>query len=44
MSLSVVVSSSLVTFVFGGPHELTSDLGRLVLAAESLALIHYVLN
>lgn len=44
MSLSVFVSSSLVTIVFGGPGELASDLGRLVLAAESLALVHYLLN
>lgn len=44
MSLSVFVSSSLVTFVFGGPRELVSDLGHLVLAAESLALVHYLLN
>jgi len=44
MSLSVFISSSLMTFVFGGPHELASDLGRLVLAAESLALVHYLLN
>src|SRR5207244_2332815 len=44
MSLSVFVSSSLVTFVFGGPHEMATDLGRLVLGAESLALVHYVLN
>lgn len=44
MSLSVFISSSLVTFVFGGPRELVSDLGHLVLAAESLALVHYLLN
>jgi diguanylate cyclase (GGDEF)-like protein/putative nucleotidyltransferase with HDIG domain len=44
MSLSVFVSSSLVTFVFGGPHEMASDLGRLVLGAESLALVHYLMN
>ena len=44
MSLSVFISSSLVTFVFGGPRELISDLGHLVLAAESLALVHYLLN
>ena len=44
MSLSVFISSSLMTFVFGGPRELVSDLGRLVLAAESLALVHYLLN
>ena len=44
MSLSVFASSSLVTLVFGEPNQLASDLGRLILAAESLALIHYVLN
>src|SRR5258706_8548767 len=44
MSLSVFISSSLVTFVFGGPRELVSDLGHLVLGAESLALVHYLLN
>jgi diguanylate cyclase (GGDEF)-like protein/putative nucleotidyltransferase with HDIG domain len=44
MSLSVVLSSSLVTFVYGGPNEIASDLSRLVLAAESLALVHYALN
>jgi diguanylate cyclase (GGDEF)-like protein/putative nucleotidyltransferase with HDIG domain len=44
MSLSVMVSSSIATTVFGGPQELTSDLSRLVLGAESLALIHYALN
>lgn len=44
MSLSVFVSASLVSLVFGKPNELTSDLSRLILAAESLALIHYVLN
>jgi diguanylate cyclase (GGDEF)-like protein/putative nucleotidyltransferase with HDIG domain len=44
MSLSVFISSSLVTFVFGGPRGLVSDLGHLVLGAESLALVHYLLN
>ncbi|HYV05471.1 MAG TPA: diguanylate cyclase [Blastocatellia bacterium] len=42
MSLSVYASSTLVTTVFGSPGEM--DLGRLILAAESLALVHYVLN
>jgi diguanylate cyclase (GGDEF)-like protein/putative nucleotidyltransferase with HDIG domain len=44
MSLSVFVASSLVTLVFGEPHQIASDLSRLILAAESLALIHYVFN
>lgn len=44
MSLSVFISSSLVTYVFGGPRALVSDLGHLVLGAESLALVHYLLN
>ncbi len=44
MSLSVFASGSLVTLAFGEPHLLASDFGRLVLAAQSLALIHYVLN
>jgi diguanylate cyclase (GGDEF)-like protein/putative nucleotidyltransferase with HDIG domain len=44
MSLSVFASSSMVTLVFGEPHQLSSDLSRLILAAESLALLHYVLN
>ncbi len=44
MSLSVFASSSLVTLVFGEPHQLASDMSRLILAAESLALIHYVLS
>src|SRR6185295_10457807 len=35
MSLSVYASSTLVTTVFGSPGEM--DLGRLILAAESLA-------
>jgi diguanylate cyclase (GGDEF)-like protein/putative nucleotidyltransferase with HDIG domain len=44
MSLSVFASSSLVTLVLGEPQQLASDLSRLILAGESLALIHYVLN
>ena len=44
MSLSVCASSSLVTLVFGEPHQLATDVTRLILAAQSLALIHYVLN
>ncbi|HWN98100.1 MAG TPA: diguanylate cyclase [Blastocatellia bacterium] len=42
MSLSVYASSTLVTQLFGSPGEM--DLGRLILAAETLALVHYVLN
>jgi diguanylate cyclase (GGDEF)-like protein/putative nucleotidyltransferase with HDIG domain len=42
MSLSVYASSTLITRVFGSPAEM--DLGRLILAAESLALVHYMLN
>lgn len=44
MSLSVFASSSVVVLVFGEPAELATDLSRLILATESLALIHYVLN
>jgi len=44
MSLSVYVSGSLVSLVFGDPLELKRDLGRLILSAETLALVHYVLN
>ena len=44
MSLTVFVSSSLVTLLFGEPHKLASDLSVLILAAESLALAQYVLS
>jgi diguanylate cyclase (GGDEF)-like protein/putative nucleotidyltransferase with HDIG domain len=44
MSLSVFASSSLVALVFGNPNEGVADLSRLVLAAETLALIHYMLG
>jgi diguanylate cyclase (GGDEF)-like protein/putative nucleotidyltransferase with HDIG domain len=44
MSLSVFASSSLVTLLFGEPQQLATDLTRLIMAAESLALIHYILN
>src|SRR5215510_2891135 len=44
MSLSVFVSSSIATYIFGGPNEIVSELGRLILAAECLALIHYLLS
>jgi diguanylate cyclase (GGDEF)-like protein/putative nucleotidyltransferase with HDIG domain len=44
MSLSIFISSSVITFVFGQPHELAVDSSRLILAAESLALVQYVLS
>ena len=44
MSLSVFLSGWVVTEAFGNPAALASDLSRLILAAESLALIHYALN
>src|SRR5215471_15823515 len=44
MSLSIFISSSVVTFVFGEPHDLAVDSSRLILAAESLALLQYVLS
>ncbi|MEK6411012.1 MAG: HD domain-containing phosphohydrolase [Acidobacteriota bacterium] len=44
MSLSVFASSSMVALVFGNPNEVASDVSRLILAAESLALVHYVLS
>ncbi|MFY9571879.1 MAG: HD domain-containing phosphohydrolase, partial [Blastocatellia bacterium] len=44
MSLSVFASSSLVTLAFGSPNYIASDMGRLILAAESLAFLHYVFN
>lgn len=44
MSLTVFASSSLVSLVFGEPHKLASDLSRLILAAESLALVQYVFS
>jgi putative nucleotidyltransferase with HDIG domain len=44
MSLSVFASGSLAALIFGSPDEVVSDLGRLVIAAISLALVHYVLN
>lgn len=44
MSLSVFASSSLIAAVFGNPTELAPDISRLILAAESLALVHYALN
>jgi len=44
MSLSVFASGSIVTLIFGNPNELASDLGPLILAAVSMAFVHYVLN
>jgi diguanylate cyclase (GGDEF)-like protein/putative nucleotidyltransferase with HDIG domain len=44
MSLSVFASGSLAALIFGSPEEVVSDLGRLVIAAISLALVHYLLN
>src|ERR1044071_6275534 len=44
MSLSVYASSSLVVLIFGEPHFFASDSSRLILAAETLALIHYIFN
>src|SRR6266571_9311262 len=44
MSLSVFVSSSVVIYIAGKPNELVSHFGRLILAAECLALIHYLLS
>jgi hypothetical protein len=44
MSLSIYISATAVTRLFGSPGEMGSDLGRLLLFAEVLALMHYVLN
>src|ERR1044071_8408088 len=44
MSLSVFISATVATKVFGNVRELEPDPARLILAAELLALIHYVLN
>jgi diguanylate cyclase (GGDEF)-like protein/putative nucleotidyltransferase with HDIG domain len=43
-SLSVFLAGSLVRYLFGDPMQLKNDLGTLILAAETLALAHYVLN
>ena len=43
MSLSVFAAGTVVNAFFGELNDQT-DLGRLILAAETLALIHYVLN
>ena len=44
MSLSVFLSSSLVTLLFGSADGMASDLSVLILAAESLALAQYLLT
>jgi diguanylate cyclase (GGDEF)-like protein/putative nucleotidyltransferase with HDIG domain len=44
MSLSVFISATAVTRLFGNPGEGGGDLGRLLLFAEVLALMHYTLN
>ncbi len=44
MSLSIFVSSAAVTFAFGAPRLLVSDVGRLVLAAGMLAVVHSLLH
>jgi diguanylate cyclase (GGDEF)-like protein/putative nucleotidyltransferase with HDIG domain len=44
MSLSVFASSWTVTYIFGAPGQLVSELSRLILAAECLALLHYLLS
>ncbi|MFP5264346.1 MAG: diguanylate cyclase [Blastocatellia bacterium] len=44
MSLSVFISATAVTGLFGNPGEGGRDLGRLLLFAEVLALMHYTLN
>jgi len=44
MSLSFYLSSSAVMFVFGNSREETGSLSTLILATETLALIHYLFN
>ncbi|HWP41752.1 MAG TPA: HD domain-containing phosphohydrolase, partial [Blastocatellia bacterium] len=44
MSLSVFVSSAIVTLVFGDLGALSSNVSQLILAAEMLALLQYLLN
>jgi diguanylate cyclase (GGDEF)-like protein/putative nucleotidyltransferase with HDIG domain len=44
MSISVFISATVVTRLFGSPGEMGSDLGRLLLFAEVLALMHYAVN
>jgi diguanylate cyclase (GGDEF)-like protein/putative nucleotidyltransferase with HDIG domain len=43
-SLSVYLSGTLVTLLFGDPTAIKNDVGSLILAAETLALAHYILN
>jgi diguanylate cyclase (GGDEF)-like protein/putative nucleotidyltransferase with HDIG domain len=44
MSLSVLVSGFIVTRLFDDPKLLTNNFGRLLLAAEVLALVQYIVN
>ncbi len=44
MSLSIAVSGSVVTVAFGNLSLLSHNLGALLLAAELLALIQYIIN
>ncbi len=44
MSLSVYISTHVVEYMFGDLTRVSSDWGRMFLAAGSLALIHYGLN
>ena len=44
MSLSLCVAGMVVDFLFGDLRAIQNDLSRLILAAETLALIHYALN
>ena len=44
LSLSIYAAGSLISLVFGDPRTLSNNLGRLILATLSLALIHYVMN
>ncbi|PYP86451.1 MAG: hypothetical protein DMF61_13280 [Blastocatellia bacterium AA13] len=44
MSLSIFLSGSTATFLFGDLTKLSHDLGQLILAGGSLALLQYLLN
>ena len=44
MSLSVFVAGNVIEYLFGEVQLLSQDWSRLVLAAETLALIHYAIN
>jgi diguanylate cyclase (GGDEF)-like protein/putative nucleotidyltransferase with HDIG domain len=44
MSLSVFISATVATRLFGSAREMGSDLAQLILAAETMALLHYALN